>query len=149
MGNHTTNGLVEDAGRGAEVEGSAKGVEPVTLPEVRVVLNCIELSKVRCEILANNHFPVCMHIYVWGGGHTLVPEKLARDVQILTSHDHDLLAVEKLLGHDTGQTTKEMSLAIDNDLRNPDPLAQLFPQVSTGQLEALQRWQEKCLAVPE
>lgn len=74
-----------------------------------------------------------------GGGHTLVPEKLARDVQILTSHDHDLLAVEKLLGHDTGQTTKEMSLAIDNDLRNPDPLAQLFPQISTGQLEALQK----------
>lgn len=61
------------------------------------------------------------------GAHTLVPEKLARDVQILTSHDHDLLAVKKLLGHDASQTTKEMSLAIDNDLRNPHPLAQLFP----------------------
>lgn len=67
----------------------------------------------------------------FGGLHTLVPEKLARDVQILTSHNHDLLAVEQLFGHDTGQTTKEMSLAIDNDLRNSHQLAQLFPRNSS------------------
>lgn len=47
VGNHATDGLVENAGRGAEVEGSAKGVEPVTLPEVRVVLDCIVLNNVR------------------------------------------------------------------------------------------------------
>lgn len=61
VGNHTADGLVEDAGRGAEVEGSAKGVEPITLPEVRMVLDCIVLNKVRCQILANDHFPyACM-----------------------------------------------------------------------------------------
>lgn len=70
VGNHTADGLVEDAGRGAEVEGSAKGVVPVTLPEVRMVLDCIVLNNVRCQILANDRFPVCMHRYVGirGGG---------------------------------------------------------------------------------
>lgn len=57
VGNHATDGLVENAGRGAEVEGSAKGVEPVTLPEVRVVLDCIVLNSVRCQILAKDHSP--------------------------------------------------------------------------------------------
>lgn len=57
VGNHATDGLVEDAGWGAEVEGSAKRVEPVTLPEVRVILDCIALNNVRCQILANDHFP--------------------------------------------------------------------------------------------
>lgn len=73
VGNHTADGLVEDARRGAEVEGSAKGVEPVTLPEVRMVLDCIVLNNVRCQILANDHFPVCMYGYVGirgGGGYT-------------------------------------------------------------------------------
>lgn len=81
-----------------------------------------------------------------GKGHTLVPEKLARDVQILTSHDHDLLAVEQLFGYNTGQTTKEMSLAIDNDLRNSHPLAQQFPVVPDLTRPARQR---NCLTVRE
>lgn len=41
VGNHTANGLVEDAGRGAEVKGAVCRVETVTFPKVGVVLDCI------------------------------------------------------------------------------------------------------------
>lgn len=47
---------------------------------------------------------------------TLRTEELPRDVQGLASHDDDLLAVEQLLGHSTGQPAKEVTLAIDRDL---------------------------------
>lgn len=48
--------------------------------------------------------------------HTLAPEKLPRNVQLLTPHDNDLLTVKKLLGNGGSQTPKEMSLAIDDNL---------------------------------
>ena len=47
----------------------------------------------------------------------LVPEEAARDVDLLTPHDCNLLAVENLLGDDRGQSTKEVPLAINNDGR--------------------------------
>jgi hypothetical protein len=47
---------------------------------------------------------------------TLRTEELAGDVEGLTSHNDDLLAVEQLLGDSAGQTTKEVSLAVDDDL---------------------------------
>lgn len=47
---------------------------------------------------------------------TLRAEELAGDVEGLTSHNDDLLAVEQLLGDGAGQATKEMSLAVDDDL---------------------------------
>jgi hypothetical protein len=47
---------------------------------------------------------------------TLRAEELAGDVEGLTSHNDDLLAVEQLLGDSAGQTTKEVSLAVDDDL---------------------------------
>lgn len=47
---------------------------------------------------------------------TLRTEELARDVESLTSHDDDLLAVEQLLGNSAGQATKEVSLAVNDDL---------------------------------
>lgn len=48
--------------------------------------------------------------------HTLRTEKLSGDVKGLASHNDNLLAVEELLGHGTGQTTKEVALAINGDL---------------------------------
>lgn len=50
---------------------------------------------------------------------TLSTEELSRDVESLTSHNNDLLAVEELLSHGTGQATKEMTLAINGDLYSP------------------------------
>jgi hypothetical protein len=47
---------------------------------------------------------------------TLRAEELAGDVEGLTSHNDDLLTVEQLLGDSAGQTTKEVSLAVNDDL---------------------------------
>lgn len=47
---------------------------------------------------------------------TLRAEELAGDVEGLTSHNDDLLAVEQLLGNSAGQATQEVSLAVDDDL---------------------------------
>ncbi len=47
---------------------------------------------------------------------TLRTEELSRNVQSLASHNDDVLAIEQLLSHCTGQPTKEMALAIDGDL---------------------------------
>lgn len=47
---------------------------------------------------------------------TLSAEEFARDVEGFTSHNDNLLAIEQLLGHGAGQATKEMPLAVDDDL---------------------------------
>ena len=47
---------------------------------------------------------------------TFCTEEFSRNVESLASHDHDLLTVEQLLGHGTGQATQEMPLTIDDDL---------------------------------
>jgi hypothetical protein len=47
---------------------------------------------------------------------TLRTEELARDVEGFTSHDDDLLASEQLLCHGAGQATKEVSIAVNDDL---------------------------------
>jgi hypothetical protein len=49
-------------------------------------------------------------------GRTLRTEELSRDVEVLTAHNDNLLSVEQLLGHSTGQTTEKVALAIDGDL---------------------------------
>jgi hypothetical protein len=56
---------------------------------------------------------------------TLRTEELSRDVQSLASHDDDLLAVQQLLGHSTGQPAKEVTLAIYRDLSHP-AISKLF-----------------------
>lgn len=48
---------------------------------------------------------------------TLGAEELARDVEGLTSHDDDLLAVQQLLSDSAGQATKKVSLAVNDDLK--------------------------------
>lgn len=47
---------------------------------------------------------------------TLSAEELAGDVESLAADNNDLLAIEELLGDDGGQATKEMALAINDDL---------------------------------
>jgi hypothetical protein len=39
VGNHTTDGLVQDAGRSTEMESTTSGVDDTTLVEVSVVLH--------------------------------------------------------------------------------------------------------------
>jgi uncharacterized protein YoxC len=47
---------------------------------------------------------------------TLRTEELAGDVEGLTSHNDDLLTVKQLLGDSAGQTTEEVSFAVNDDL---------------------------------
>jgi hypothetical protein len=54
---------------------------------------------------------------------TLRAEELARDVEGFASNDDNLLAVEQLLGHDAGQATEKVSLAIDNNLESENELS--------------------------
>ena len=49
-------------------------------------------------------------------GRTFGTEEFAGDVESFAADDDNLLAIEQLFGHYTGQTTQKMSLAIDNDL---------------------------------
>lgn len=46
----------------------------------------------------------------------LVPEELSRDVDVLASHDDNLLAVEKLLGDRRGESSKKVALCVNDDL---------------------------------
>jgi hypothetical protein len=48
---------------------------------------------------------------------TLSAEELAGDVEGFAADDNDLLAVEELLGHSRGETTEEVALAVDDNLR--------------------------------
>lgn len=49
-----------------------------------------------------------------GGKRTLCAEELAGDVQGLTSHNDDLLAIEQLLGDSAGEATEQVALAVDD-----------------------------------
>ncbi|KAF3394377.1 hypothetical protein F1880_005232 [Penicillium rolfsii] len=62
---------------------------------------------------------------------TLRAEELAGDVEGLTSHNDDLLAVKQLLGDSAGQATKEVSLAVDDDLysKSKQSAIMVFPGV--------------------
>ena len=44
------------------------------------------------------------------------PQELSGDIERLASHDHNLLAIEQLLGYCARQPAEEVSLAIDDDL---------------------------------
>lgn len=51
-----------------------------------------------------------------GSVRTLRAEELAGDVEGLAADHNDLLAVEELLGDDAGKATKEVALAVNDDL---------------------------------
>ena len=50
------------------------------------------------------------------GRRTLRAKELAGDVEGLASDDNDLLTVQQLLGDCAGQTTEQVTLAIDDNL---------------------------------
>lgn len=50
------------------------------------------------------------------GERTLGAEELSRNVEGLAADDDNLLAVQELLGDSAGQTTEQVSLAINDDL---------------------------------
>lgn len=59
---------------------------------------------------------------------TLSTEEFARDVESLASDHDDLLAVQELLCDGTGETTEEMALAVNDNLRGEiqcKPLSEL------------------------
>lgn len=51
-----------------------------------------------------------------GVRHTLRSEELARDVEGLAADNDDLLTAQELLSNDGRKTTKEVTLAIDDNL---------------------------------
>jgi len=55
------------------------------------------------------------------GGHTLSSEELAGDVEGFTSDDDNLLTVEKLLCDSAGQTTEQVTLAVNDNLETVSP----------------------------
>jgi len=85
------------------VEGAGLlGVNNVALVEEVVVA---ELQGARC----------CLDLEKIDIPSYLVAEETPGDVDLLASHDYDLLAGEYLLGDDRGQSTKEVTLAINDD----------------------------------
>ena len=68
-------------------------------------------------------------------GRTLRSEEFARDIEGLSADNDDLLAIEELLGSDTGEATKQVALAIDHDLGKlqvSDNIPQITPQTNNG-----------------
>ena len=53
---------------------------------------------------------------VFVGRRTLGAEELAGDVELLAANDHDLLAVQQLLGDSGREAAKKVALAIDDNL---------------------------------
>ena len=51
------------------------------------------------------------------GGHTLRAEELAGNVERLGADNNNLLAVEQLLGDNAGESTEEVTLAVNDDLQ--------------------------------
>jgi hypothetical protein len=69
-------------------------------------LECCRWS--RCRLLSR------WSVVVVRDRRTLRAEELSGDVQGLTSHNDDLLAVEQLLGDGAGQATEKVTLAVDD-----------------------------------
>ena len=148
---HAPDGLVEDARRGAEVEGACRclaktldgmgrhccrrygrahlresgctGSSSAGRPGISLWKQSAGLSPFLQPTADAPAFSIRSDAKAWmGGRRTLGAEKLAGDVEVLAADDNDLLAVEQLLGHDAGQPAQQMALAINDDLRN-DALA--------------------------
>ena len=64
----------------------------------------------------NSSSPNCTQDAVDDVERTFRTEELSGDVEGLASYNNDLLTIEELLSHGGGQTTKEVTLAINRDL---------------------------------
>ena len=85
VGNHSSDGLVEDPRGSSEVEGTGLlGVDQMLLVQVGVVSE-------------------------------LVPEERTRDVDLLASNDGDLLTAQDLLRNDRSETTEEVTFSVNDD----------------------------------
>lgn len=84
VGKHASDGLVEDARGSTVVEGTG-------------LLGVDQVALVQVSVVLQ-----------------LVAEERARDVDELGSHNNDLLAGEELLGQGGGETTEEVSLAVND-----------------------------------
>jgi len=69
-----------------------------------------EMEGTMCFVVAGRFAEICMVL-------ELCSEEFSRNVQVLTSDNHDLLSVEQLLGNYRCQTTEEMAFAVDDDDR--------------------------------
>lgn len=108
MWDHAADGLVENAAGCSEMEGTTScGIVSGDLAEVGMVLHCCLMVSplVSCPDHGRSH---CRH--------TFGTEELPRDVEGFGSHNHDLLAIEKLLCDCAGKTTKQMPFAINHNL---------------------------------
>ena len=147
---HTTDGLVKDAGWSAEMEWSTTGwVVAGHLAEVGMVLHCTaNMLAVDSRVLQSRYIFEQTHAFAWPflfcilfsqlpapSSHssvecvwvqrTLSAEELSRDVEGLAANDNNLLSLEELLSNGRGETTEEMALAIDGDLQYA-PSASIF-----------------------
>jgi len=85
VGNHSSDGLVEDPRGSSEMERTGlPGVDQMLLVQVSVVSE-------------------------------LVPEERTRNVDLLTSNNSNLLTAQDLLGNDRSETTEQVTFAVDDD----------------------------------
>jgi hypothetical protein len=77
-----------------------------------------QVSPLRLQQFHTRHQIHFLYSIMLGKGveRTLSTEEFAGDVEGLASHNDNLLSVEQLLSHSTGQPTKEVTFAIDSDL---------------------------------
>jgi hypothetical protein len=66
-----------------------------------------------------------------GRKRTLRAEELSRDVERLATDDHNLLAVQKLLGDNGGQSTEKVTLAVDDDLEKDRDVSRMISLFGT------------------
>lgn len=117
MWDHAADGLVEDTRGRTEMEGTASGwVESGDLSEVGMVLDCRWPNGLLVCVFSF-HTGFSFAFLRGGNKRTLSTEELARDVERLASDNDDLLAVQELLRDRAGKTTEQVSLAINDNLK--------------------------------
>lgn len=128
--NHATDSAPEHLGwRTVMPWTTTGGVETGLLAEEGLVLDCMIIS-VSFDAHSHYHAPslILIDLPIWAllrrhgrlcgicGKRTLGAEELSRDVEGLAADDNNLLAFKKLLGDSAGQTTEQVSLAVNDDL---------------------------------
>lgn len=111
MWDHASDGLVEDATGCTEMEGTtSSGIVTSDLSEVGMVLDCEGTVLVlRLDFTPREYLGLCDR-------RTFSTEEFARDVEGFGPNDNNLLTIEKLLCDGTGETTEQVSLAVNDNL---------------------------------
>lgn len=122
MWDHASDGLVEDSGWGSEMEWTASGwVVSGDLSEVGVVLHYV--ADLSAFVLVSVSRSCSCSRFVDGrvDGRTLGSEEFAGNIEGFASHDDKLLTVEQLLCDSAGQTTEQVTLAVNDNLAFVSP----------------------------